>query len=379
MHKGGFVTSVVHMTTVHPRDDIRIFNKECLTLVSSGYSVDLLVADGKGDNHVDGVDISDIGKGNSRLYRFLISTYKLYRAALKRDADIYHFHDPELIFIGVLLRRKKKVVVFDAHEDLPSQILSKHYIPKPVRKPLSLIMQVLERFLCPSFSAIVCATSHIEEKFSKFNKTTVTVSNYPLLSVYKNQLLAKNTVSKPYIIYAGAINEIRGIRFLIEAMTKVKSDVDLVVCGTVTHNATDFENSVKESANIRFLGQLQREELEPLLAQAKAGVVTFLPVPNHINSQPNKLFEYMSFGLPVICSNFELWQEVVNGNNCGVCVAPDSAEEIARAIDKVVLDQSMATVMGNNGKVAVETTYNWKIESSKLQSLYESLTLECRG
>jgi glycosyltransferase involved in cell wall biosynthesis len=99
-------------------------------------------------------------------------------------------------------------------------------------------------------------------------------------------------------------------------------------------------------------------------------LVTFLPSPNHIDAQPNKMFEYMSAGVPVIASHFPLWREIVEGNDCGVCVDPLNPEEIARAIDFLVSHPERAEEMGRNGQRAVWERYNWGNEEMKLISLY---------
>jgi glycosyltransferase involved in cell wall biosynthesis len=109
------------------------------------------------------------------------------------------------------------------------------------------------------------------------------------------------------------------------------------------------------------------------MGQSKAGVVTFLPAPNHIDSQPNKMFEYMSAGLPIITSNFPLWKEIVEGNSCGICVNPLESKEIAEAIEYIVSHPKGAEQMGQNGKRAVLEKYNWQVEEKKLFEVYEEL------
>ena len=104
-----------------------------------------------------------------------------------------------------------------------------------------------------------------------------------------------------------------------------------------------------------------------------AGMVIFRPVPNHINSQPNKLFEYMSAGIPVIASNFPLWQQIVEGNKCGLCVDPLNTRAIAEAIDYMVEHPEEAEEMGQNGREAVLEKYNWEIEEQKLLSFYQQV------
>ncbi|MEW6608434.1 MAG: glycosyltransferase [bacterium] len=109
------------------------------------------------------------------------------------------------------------------------------------------------------------------------------------------------------------------------------------------------------------------------MAQAEVGIVCFLPEPNHINAMPNKLFEYLSCGLPVIASNFPLWKEIVEGNNCGICVNPLNPRDIAQAIEYLMEHPDEAKQMGENGRKAVEERYNWELEEERLIGLYKKL------
>ena len=106
---------------------------------------------------------------------------------------------------------------------------------------------------------------------------------------------------------------------------------------------------------------------------SKAGIVTFHPLPNHIDAQPNKMFEYMSAGLPIITSNFPLWKEIVEGNNCGICINPLEPKEIAQAIEYIITHPKEAEQMGQNGKKAVLEKYNWGVEEKKLFEIYKEL------
>src|SRR5690606_21589492 len=101
---------------------------------------------------------------------------------------------------------------------------------------------------------------------------------------------------------------------------------------------------------VEALGFLDRSQVAKVLARSVAGLVTFLPAPNHIDAQPNKMFEYMSAGVPVIASDFPLWREIIEGNGCGICVDPLRPREIAQAIDYLIANPEEARRMGNNGR-----------------------------
>jgi glycosyltransferase involved in cell wall biosynthesis len=116
-----------------------------------------------------------------------------------------------------------------------------------------------------------------------------------------------------------------------------------------------------------------REGVREVLGRSVAGLVTFHPLPNHIDAQPNKMFEYMSAGIPVIASDFPLWREIIAGNQCGLCVDPNNPTAIAAAIQYLVLHPHEARRMGENGRKAVLDRYNWSAEEQKLFRLYEDI------
>ena len=124
---------------------------------------------------------------------------------------------------------------------------------------------------------------------------------------------------------------------------------------------------------VNALGFLDRAGVRDVLGRSMAGLVTFHPAPNHIDAQPNKMFEYMSAGIPVIASDFPLWREIIAGNDCGLLVDPVNPAAIAEAIDTRVNNPDMAQRMGENGRRAVEARYNWGIEEQKLLAFYEQI------
>lgn len=366
-------SKVVHLTSAHPRYDTRIFLKQCKSLAKARYDVSLIVADGKGDERIDDIDILDVGKLDGRLKRFVLSTSRVYRRASKLDADIYHLHDPELIPIGVLLLLRGKQVIFDAHEDVPKQLLSKPYLNPFALKLLSAVFALLEKLTLRFYAAIVTATPYINEKFLKINNNSVNVNNYPIASELKSDSAPKD--KKSQVCYVGWLGHIRGGSELIRSLSLTKSGVPLKFAGTYEDNS--FKESMRLNPGwqkLEELGQIDREGVKQLLGESKAGMVLFHPLPNHVDSQPNKFFEYMSAGLPVIASNFPLWKEIIEGEGCGVCVDPLAPNEIAAAIDYIIGNPELAAEMGNRGREAVVNKYNWQIEENKLLELYTKLT-----
>lgn len=366
------VLKICHLTSAHPWEDVRIFHKECTSLAkNSNYEVSLI--SGKGESVTkNGVKVYSVAapKDQGRFSRMRETVTKVLEEALKVDADVYHLHDPELLRIALKLKKRGKKVIYDAHEDLPRQILGKYWIPKILRKTMSYLFEQYENYVSKRLDAVVAATPFIKERFIQVNANTVDVNNYPILSE-KEQVDEK--VSGSYLCYAGGITANRGIASLVKA-TECLQGVTLKLAGR--YSPENFRNELQELKgwkNVQEMGYLPREKVRSLIKGSIAGVVTLKPLPNYLDSLPIKMFEYMHEGVPVIASNFPLWKSIIEDNNCGICVDPESPEEIARALKKIMASPELAKSMGERGKVLVETKYNWEIEEGKLLNLYQTL------
>ena len=363
------MTRVCHFTSVHKANDVRIFEKECSTLAAAGFDVTLVSV--KTDfNHGHKIThIELVPEKPGRLYRMRKFSKEIYKAAAKVNAEIYHFHDPELLPYGKKLVKAGKKVIYDIHEDLPRALLSKPYLSKTVSRILAGMVERYENRIAKKLTALICATDHIKERFLKINKNTHSIYNYPLTE----NLVLPDTEKEPNsVCYIGGITQIRGLYQLFDAIEK--TDAKLLLAGSVeSAQMQERIDKLVEKGKIEYFGVVSRKEVIKIMNRSNAGLLTFLPEPNHNYAQPNKLFEYMSAGIPVIASSFPLWKKIIADENCGVCVDPENADDIAKKINMIINDDKTAHHMGVNGFSAVTDKYNWVAEGQKLIHLYRAI------
>ena len=364
---------VVHMTSVHPRYDTRVFQKMCRSLAQQGHEVSLVVADGLGDEVLDGVEILDVGRSSSRWRRMSFATSRVARKALSLNADVYQLHDPELLPAANWLRFKGKQVFFDSHEDVPAQLLVKSYLNPFFRHVLSRFMSVAEQFLVKQLSGVIAATPFIRDKFQSIGVSSIDVNNFPLLSEFPEP--TDWELRKRRVVYVGGIERIRGICEMVEALDASTEVEAMDLCGDFNdHRLKEEVEGLSGWSKVLAHGFVDRKQLAQILSTSMAGLVTLHPTVNYKDALPVKMFEYMAAGMPVIASDFPLWRSIVEGSNCGLLVDPMDPQQIAVALDKLLSDPNWAKKMGESGRKAIIQKYNWGVEMSKLVDFYFRIT-----
>jgi glycosyltransferase involved in cell wall biosynthesis len=362
---------VAHLTSVHPRSDVRIFLKECRTLAAAGFDVSLIVADGQGPAVVDGVRIVDVGpRSGGRAGRAVLTAARVFAAARRLQADIYHFHDPELLPWGLLLRFSGARVVYDAHEHLPDNILSKHYLSDALRRPVSLIAGRCELLAVRGLSATVAATPYILQRLRRVRTLSAGVYNFPLES--ELSATASWNSREAQACYVGGISVNRGVREMLAAAERCQTRI--VLAGPLWDGLTlQQAASMPGWSRVDYRGVLPRDQVAGLLRRSRVGIVTLLPTPAHINALPIKMFEYMAAGVAVVASDFPLWREIVGGTDSGLCVDPSDPAAIAAAVDRLASDAEVGARCGGNGARAVAGEFNWSTQARKLLELYQQM------
>jgi len=365
------------LSSVHSPFDVRIYHKECRTLAEAGYEVTFIFPSEKSASS-NGIRMVHVPWEKSRFLRMTKGVWAVYKSARREDAAVYHFHDPELIPVGLLLKLLGKRVIYDVHEDVPRDILVKTWIPQILRKPTAFGATFAHFLSARAFDGVIAATPAIAARFP--SSTAVTVQNFPRLD-RREGVVAKSYINRgPVVAYVGSITDQRGAREMVKAMSHLDGypETRLILAGAFED--LELERELRQMAGfgrVDYRGWLTREEASNVLDESRAGLVLFHPFQNYMEAQPNKLFEYMSSGIPIVVSDFPLWRRIVGDIGCGLLVDPLNPVDIARAIDWLFSHPQEAEEMGQRGAAAVRSKYNWEQESEKLLKFYSRLTNGC--
>lgn len=366
---------VLHLASQHPADDVRIFLKECRSLARAGYDVHY-VAPEAADETRDGVKLHGFSlPGGWRPLQIAARLWRVWWAARPLHARLVHFHEPALLPVALLLKRGGARVVYDVHEDHLAALDDGPYSESWKRLGLRLFEAVARR-VCDGF---VAATPAIARQLPAGR--TVELLNYALPEEFAAlpPVSAKGT-NVVNVVYVGIITAGRSLREMVEAAGRLQDPAArLVLAGSFVPPSLEREaRSLPGWERVDYVGPLGRREVAERLSASRAGLVLFQPQPNHTEALPNKLFEYMAAGLPVVASDFPFWRSVLGPVDCAVWVDPADSAAIAAAIDGLLADEERAREMGRRGAAAVRERLNWEHEAPKLVELYERLGVTAR-
>lgn len=364
---------VAHLTSVHDPSDTRIAYRECATLAEAGYDV-VLVGPGSVRALPRGVRFHGVPAPRNRFERMTRTVWSVYRTALSERADVYHFHDPELMGVGLALRARGARVVFDVHEDIPRDIVDKPWIAPILRGPIAAGSEIVLRGLQRWYSAIVTATPAIARRFP--HRHTVVVCNYPRIEELPHLGAEDFEKRSSAAVYLGSITELRCIEELMGAMAspELGNDIRLNLAGRFEDDELEWRvRAMPGWSRVDFLGFCSRDQVSSVLAGARAGMLLFRPAANHDEAMPTKLFEYLGAGLPVIISNTMKCSAIVQEHDCGIIVNPADVDAIARAITYLIEHPAVAQAMGERGRKLVTERFQWTSEAHKLTNLYAEI------
>ncbi|HCT94543.1 MAG: hypothetical protein A2X19_06720 [Bacteroidetes bacterium GWE2_39_28] len=363
------MVKICHIISGFFRNDTRIFDKQCKSLLKEGYDVCILTNDGIHDEIKDGIKIYSSDKFYQKRLSTILKAKSIFiEKAIEINADIYQLHGPELIPLGLRLKKLGKIIFYDAHEDLPRQILEKGWIPVLFRKPLSIASELYLKYSLRKFDEIFSVTPHIVDKLKKLTDSVTMVTNYPIIDhndtlSFNEYILRENIICYSGTVYLGSNQE-----YIINAIANIDNidNINYHIAGYIDEEYYKTLSTVCSLQKVTFLGRIAKTQMREFYQKAVVGLAIHDYAHNlghKVGSLGStKFFEYMKVGLPIICSDFDLWSEIIKKYNCGICVQPNNIEQIESAIRFILEDKEKAYEMGQNGKNAILTEFNWSAQ-----------------
>ncbi|GAA3340800.1 glycosyltransferase family 4 protein [Curtobacterium pusillum] len=372
---------IVHVSSAHPWTDNRVHLRAAATAAAFGYRTALVavstedVSDGdwSDPDPVTGVYVRRLRR-RRRIARMSVSTAEAIHGAISSRARVVHLHDPELLWALPLLALLGRKVVYDAHEDLPAQVLGKEYL-RPVARSLFRLLAWGAVILAGRASVVVAATPDIARRFDP-RRTTV-VRNLPRIRI-GDDTAADVGARAMRAVYLGAMSRDRGLEVLcaVAASRAQAPGWDLVTAGPID-GAVDRQrfDALVDRGAVDHRGVLDPGAARDLLLDCRVGLVPLLPTPAYSTSIPTKLFEYMAAGLAVIATDIPFWRRLLSGVECVTWVPPGDPEAITRALRSYASDPVLLDQHATAGRAAVRERFRWEYEQRRLVAVYRVLGL----
>lgn len=361
--------------------DPRVRN-EAKVLFDNHYRVIILAWDRQGKypefEKIDGIEVKRIkikstyGKGLQQLFSFIFFQARAFFYLIQADFDIVHCHDFDTLIPGVLAGKiKGKKIIYDAHEDYPAMMRDRGLTL------LSFIFENVQRIFSKFANGIIAATPHIKNQFLERRNVRVTfIPNTKKSSEYNYNLreirhLKRNlSLEEKFVfLYIGTLSKDRNIKLLIKIFKEIKNNSIFVICGRGILEK-EVDQLSKGEKNVRFLGLISLDKVS--LYTKMADVIVAIYSAKKINNRmglPNKLFEAIAAGKPIIASNEGPTGEIIKDTGCGIAVNPDDEFEIKNAIEKIAKNRKFYNEIKQNSKVA-QKRYDWEDTSEKLIEFY---------
>ncbi len=367
---------------VRSRSTDQAINKYCKTLTENGYEVDLLVWDRKNNledsNFNEGYKIYPF-RLNAPLDNCLVAFYLpfwwmyVFYFLLMKKSDIVHLSDMDTLIPGIFIKCFKRVkivyTIFDFYADNFGAINF-----QPLSYLLCKIVESTEIFFIKfcDLLTIVDESRLAEVRGAKINNV-IYLYNSPPDIITEKTLVIKPPPQQINIFYTGLISRMRGIQYMIESIQNL-ADVKLTLGGYLV-NKDIFPEDLTNIRNVEYLGWIPSYS-RVLELTMRSDLLFRFSDPRHPktkNESPNKLFEAMMCGKPIIVSDHSSMADIVKNEKCGIVIPFGDVKAIQNAIEFLRNNPELYLQFANNGRKAYVEKYSWNIMAKRLIDAYNQL------
>lgn len=345
------------------RDDALIVHRQGKSLVDAGYRVSFVVGDTKSPETKNGIEIIPVGYSFQGIKDRWINASKIFKNFVKNfKADAYMVTDPELIPVGLYLKKHGAKVTFNIREYYPD------YFGRKIKSKIyyffvSRFVRAYFKYASQRFDAIFNCMPEMEEQIREEMPCDhfENVANFPIVNkdfslTFEDYCKRDNVVS-----YFGTIYGISCQEEFLQALERIP-DMTYLLAGVCSKESLDKYMSYPGWKQVKFINGFTREELPSIINDSIMGNVmkdfSLTETPDGSYSII-KIFETMEAAVPVILAKVSLYESLVQKYHCGICVDPRNIDEIVAAINFLKENKKEAYEMGQNGRKAVIEEFSW--------------------
>ncbi|MEK9569641.1 MAG: glycosyltransferase [Paracoccaceae bacterium] len=365
------MAEVIHATSRHPRSDIRVFHKYCVSLQKNMIVTSLLVCDDVESTVNQGVKVISIGLPMRFIPRTLYCNLMFAFVVFKAKPRLLHIHDPDLLPLAITVRLFGISSVYDIHENYKGRHEDSSSTWTFAKIIAFLFVWAAEMLGVLLTNASIAATESIKTSFPKsLQKKISTIHNYPLArECSKKNLPARNT-----IVYAGSISTKRGLGEMIDLMKCLPDTCKLFLAGRVAdEESRRLLDSLSQFDNIEYLGELDRGDLMALYQRCDFGFCCLSPTNNYVSSIPTKLYEYLNNDVIPIVSDFQHWRKIFGDNGPLLFVKSFDAATISPVMEEYCSDAIKLREYRKKCHEFLTVSRTWESEFSSFFLNYKKL------
>ena len=363
---------ICHLTSVNIPEDGRILYHECRSLAKRWRTV-LVCRDNGAARTLEGVEILPLPKRGGRLRRWA-EVRRVIALAEAQHPALYHFHNVEMIpAMARLAARTDVPVVYDSHEHHPDAMMTKTYIPAPLRRLVAWWVDRTERRYVPRFDAVVVADEALDGRYREMGaRRVVRLDNFPPLDLFAAG--SATPPETPTLLYVGSISEVRGFADMLETIRLVRAELPqarLVLVGTPTEEVA-AQLSTLTAEGVTLVPPVPYGEIARVMQGAHVGLSLLHDIPKFQKNVPTKVFDYMASRIPYVSTDLGPVRALTGGVG-GALAPPGDASAAAEAALGFLRDPQRARNVALEGRALIEERLNWDALMPRLIGLYEEL------
>ncbi|NPV70684.1 MAG: glycosyltransferase [Firmicutes bacterium] len=319
----------------------------------------------------DGIDFVEFPRDFTRV-GVLTRPDRVARFLRGLEADVYHFHDPDLLPVAGLMSSRDSIIIYDCHEWYQQVFPHKGYRPL-LAKGAAIGLSLVERIVIPRLDAVIVPTEELARVYKTLAKTVVSIRNFAPVDGWTT---CTESGEKTWdLIHTGTVSRPR-LEVMLDIARSIRDtgrSIKFCLLGVSDEVRSWVNSDAKARSLVDCVGRVSETEVPGFLERSRIGINYHPYQQRFMVAIPMKVFEYMRHGLPFVSTALPPLKRLLGDSGTGLLVEENTVPSFVAAITSLLDDQVGTAQMGQRGRELITREYNWERESVKLVGLYRQL------